>query len=467
MSTTRSTTTDVVHIVAYPFPSAGHIIPLLDLTHHLLTRGVNVTVLVTPSNVHLLQPYLSAHPSSLKHFVLPAPEIILPPPPPQKRLSLVIRSLRDLHYPILLKWFKSQPNPPVAIISDFFLGWTHHLASELAVPHVVFSPSGAFGMSVAFSMCRDPPKNDDPEDIDFKVSLPKIPNSPIYPWWQIAAHYKIGKEDDTDLEFYRNTMLANLASWGFVFNSFAELERVYLDHMKKELGNDRVWAVGPVLPPEDDLVGAATRGGASSMPCHQLMTWLDSRQDNSIVYVCFGSRAVLTSKQLEVLRAALECSGVHFILCARGPEGEDDQEQGFEDRVEGRGLVIKGWAPQVAILNHRAVGAFLTHCGWNSVLEGLVAGVVMLTWPMGAEQFTNASLLVEQLGVGIRAGEGTQNIPDSKELAQLLVSSIDGTRPQSVRAKELSDAALGAVKGGSSDKDLDDLVKQFGDIKKF
>ena len=101
------------------------------------------------------------------------------------------------------------------------------------------------------------------------------------------------------------------------------------------------------------------------------------------------------------------------------------------------------------------------------MLEGLVAGVVMLTWPMGAEQFTNASLLVDQLGVGIRAGEGTQNIPDSKELAQLLVSSIDGTRPQSVRAKVLSDAALGAVKGGSSDKDLDDLVKQFGDIKKF
>ena len=132
-----------------------------------------------------------------------------------------------------------------------------------------------------------------------------------------------------------------------------------------------------------------------------------------------------------------------------------------------RGLVIKGWAPQVAILRHRAVGSFLTHCGWNSVLEGLISGVVMLTWPMGADQFTNALLLVDQLGVAIRAGEGTQNIPDSYELARLLVLSLDRIKSQNIRTKELSDAALSAVKGGSSNKDLDELIKQLANIKKL
>ncbi|KAK7826135.1 udp-glycosyltransferase 89b2, partial [Quercus suber] len=346
-----------------------HIIPLLDLTHLLLTRGLNVTVLVTPSNVHLLEPYLSTHPSSLKHLVLPALVPDITPTPPHKRLLAIMRALRDLHYPFLLQWFQSHPSPPVAIISDFFLGWTHHLACELKVPRLCFSPSGAFGMSVAFSMCRDPPKNNDPgEDINFQISLPMVPNSPTYPWWQIPPYYRNDLEADPDWEFHRNSMLANFESWGIVFNSFASLESVYFDHLKREVGHNRVWAVGPVLPLEGDVIGSATRGGASSVPCHKLMMWLDARLDNSVVYVCFGSRAVLTSKQLNVLATALECSGVHFILCARVP---DDQV------------------------------------------------------------------------------------------------SLDKIKPQNVRAKELSDAALSAVKGGSSDKDLDELIKQLADIKKL
>ena len=119
----------------------------------------------------------------------------------------------------------------------------------------------------------------------------------------------------------------------------------------------------------------------------------------------------------------------------------------------------------MAILRHRAVGSFLTHCGWNSVLGGLISGVVMLTWPMGAKQFTNALLLVDQLDVAIRASAGTRNIPDSNELARLLVLSLDRIKPQNVRAKELSDEALNAVKGGSSDKDLDELINQLANIK--
>jgi UDP:flavonoid glycosyltransferase YjiC (YdhE family) len=461
-----------VHIVVYPYPTAGHIIPILDLTQRLLTRGLTVTVLVTTNNLPLLDPYISSHPSSLNHLVLPAPDIA---PPQQNRFLANMRALRDLHYPILLQWFQSHSSPPVAILSDFFLGWTHHLARELGVPRLVFSPSGAFGMSVAFSMCRDPPKNDDPQNIDFLVSLPRIPSSPVYPWWQVPQQYRVGVEGDPDWEFYKKNMLANTASWGLVFNSFMELERVYFDHLKREVGHDRVWAVGPVLPPDDgDLKQPANRGGASSVPCHEVMTWLESRPVNSVVYVCFGSHAVLNSKQMDVVAAALEVSGVQFILCVREPAGQqqhasDDHgviPDGFEDRVDGRGLVIKGWAPQVAILRHRAVGAFLTHCGWNSVLEGIAAGVVMLTWPMGAEQFMNSRLLVEQLGVGIPVGGGRQNIPESTELARLLGISVVGGRPERVRAKELSDAALTAGRGGSSHQALDEIAKLLADYRK-
>ncbi|XP_062160050.1 UDP-glycosyltransferase 89B2-like [Alnus glutinosa] len=458
-----SSTTAGPHILAYPYPDSGHIIPLLDLIHRLLARGLTVTVLINPDNLPLLHPLLSIHPSSIQPLVLSAPEVH---DPPRKTRVAKVRAMSELYYPILLQWFRSHPSPPVAIISDYFLGWTHHLACELGVRRLVFSPSGAFGFSVLSSVWRDLPKPIDPNDMGSPISFPKIPHSPDFPWRQISRHYRNGKEGDPDWELFRSDMLDDIASWGIVFNSFAELERVYLQHLRAELGHDRVWAVGPLLPPEDSLIGLAKRGGSSSLPCHEVMTWLGARHDNSVVYVCFGSRTSLTRKQMDVLVDALEHSRVQFILCVgvgRGRHVGDDVgaiPEGFEDRVEGRGLVIKGWAPQVAILRHRAVGAFLTHCGWNSVLEGLDAGVVMLTWPMGADQFTNAKLLVEQLGVGIRAGEDMENIPESTELSRLLAESVNATRPERVRVKKLSDAALGAIKGGSSDKDLDELVKR-------
>ncbi|KAK4844447.1 hypothetical protein QYF36_020326 [Acer negundo] len=163
---------------------------------------------------------------------------------------------------------------------------------------------------------------------------------------------------------------------------------------------------------------------------------------------------------MDELAAGLEKSGVHFTLYVRQPKEKQvagdygEISSGFEDRVAGRGYIIKGWAPQVSILRHPAVGTFLTHCG--------SAGVMMLTWPMGAEQFLNAQLLVEQLRVGIRVGEGNQNIPESGVLAE----AVNGTRPERFRAKELHDAVLGAVaKGGSSDKHLKDFVDSLYELK--
>lgn len=258
-------------------------------------------------------------------------------------------------------------------------------------------------------------------------------------------------------------MLENTPSWGIVFNSFTELEPVYIDHMKKEAGHDRVWAVGPLLPSSDD-VDASERGGSSSVPAQDLLTWLDQRPDRSVVYVCFGSRTSLTRKQVGSLAAGLECSKVHFVWCIRTDDHCEEMTilKGYEDRVADRGFVIKGWAPQVSILRHKAVGAFVTHCGWNSVLEGISAGVVMLTWPMGADQFSNATLLVDQLGVGIRVGEGTRNIPESDELAKILNESVEECWAEKV--KELRDAALYAVKEGSSKRALDDLVKRLSEL---
>lgn len=193
------------------------------------------------------------------------------------------------------------------------------------------------------------------------------------------------------------------------------------------------------------------------------MAWLDACPAGTVVYVCFGSQAALNSSQTAALAAALEQSGTRFVWCLReSPAGAAAAYGGapeeFEERTAGRGLVIRGWAPQVAILGHPAVGAFLTHCGWNSALEGIIAGVALLTWPMSADQFATAKLLAE-VGAAARACEGPDSVPDPDELARAIADSVGGRSSEAAASGRLRKKALQAVaEGGSSYDDLRDLV---------
>jgi len=124
--------------------------------------------------------------------------------------------------------------------------------------------------------------------------------------------------------------------------------------------------------------------------------------------------------------------------------------------------VIRGWAPQVAVLRHRAVGWFVTHCGWNSVLESCAAGVALLAWPMAADQFVNARLLVDEVGVAVPVSwGGLGTAPAADEVARVLdVAVVSGQRRDVVaRAKELAEEATAVVsEGGASRRQLEELL---------
>ncbi|XP_021834124.1 UDP-glycosyltransferase 89C1-like [Prunus avium] len=164
---------------------------------------------------------------------------------------------------------------------------------------------------------------------------------------------------------------ASLESWGLILNSFTELETQELELVKKFMKHDRVWAFGPLLPVQSSPIGKNERVGltiGSFVPAHEVIKWLDSHHgDLSIVYVAFGSQITMNRRQMEAVASALEESGALFIWVVRAlmkgtDVDEEDQSMipyGFGDRVERRGLVIKGWAPQDEILRHRAVGSYL------------------------------------------------------------------------------------------------------------
>ncbi|XP_022735224.1 UDP-glycosyltransferase 89C1-like [Durio zibethinus] len=429
------------HIWVIAFPACGHILPLVDLTHQLLLRGLTVTILVTPKNLCYLNPLLSLHSPNVKTLVFPFPPHSPLPPGVEQMQDLPISFVPDIAnalgklYDPLFQWFQTHTSPPVAILSDILLSsWTTKLASHLNIPNISFIPFNVAAVSFWFD---------------------NLNNSG---------------------SFYREAFTASIQSRGLVFNSFKELEGVKLDMIKEKFTrNDRVWAVGPLLPVKAGDNGLNERGGPSSIPQDQVMAWLDScKQNKSVVYVGFGSQITLTKQQMKAIASALEESGVRFIWAVKDPMknvevGGDDQSiipNGFEDRVAGKGLVIKGWAPQVAILRHRAVGSYLTHCGWNSALEAILAGILLLAWPMQADHFHITKLLADEFGVAIRVCKGLKSIPDATKLARIFVDSTSMTQPERIRAMELKKNALNAIrKGGTSYQALDKLVEELSSNK--
>ncbi|KAL5828567.1 hypothetical protein ACOSQ3_018035 [Xanthoceras sorbifolium] len=453
------------HVLVFPYPAQGHMLALLDLTHQLALKHISITILVTPKNLPILTPLLDTHPT-IQTLVLPFPSHPSIPVGVENVKELgnsgnypFIHALGQLSDPII-HWFRSHPNPPVAIISDFFLGWTQHLAHHLNIIRINFYSVGTFLASVN-DYCWN--HMDTVRSLG-AVEFHNLPRSPVFKQEHLPSVFRRYKESDPVSEFVKDSMIANTSSWGWICNSFQVLEGEYLDYLRRKIGHGRVFGVGPL-----SLVGpeSTTRGDPISNSSDYAMKWLDECPDGSVVYVCFGSQKPLHRKQMEALALGLEKSEVRFLWVVKtGMTGQAEEEygsvlSGFEDRVKGRGLVVKGWVPQVSILNHKAVGGFLSHCGWNSVLESIVGGVMILGWPMEADQFVNAKLLVEDLGVAIRVCEGDETVPDSEELGRVIAECLNGYGEVKVRAKEVKEKAIEAVRnGGSSMTDLDKLVQQ-------
>ncbi|KAK4423654.1 UDP-glycosyltransferase 89A2 [Sesamum alatum] len=467
-----------VHILVFPFPAQGHMLALLDLAHQLSLRALTITILVTPRNLPILSPLLSANPS-IQTLVFPFPSDPSIPPGVENLKDLgnhgnmpFIAALSRLQDPII-QWFKSHSNPPVALLSDSFLGWTHHLADQLGIPRIAFYSHGA----LAFAVFEHLWANSEAIKPGIEMKFQDLPGAPSFTWGQLPSLFRgymesVCRNDRTsvDLDLIKASMIANGLSWASVFNSFEDLEDVFLEYLRKKMGHPRVYSVGPI-----NLVGGSEKLRVGDEKCESndgVFDWLDQCEDGSVLYVCFGSQKFLKKAQMEALAIGLERSGVRFIwvvkhLTAQQVEdGYGSVPNGFEGRVMDRGFIIDGWAPQTSILSHRAVSGFLSHCGWNSVLEATAAGVMILGWPMEADQFLNARLLVEYKGAAVLVCEGGDTVPDATELARKIAESMHGDAVEGVRANELRNKALEAIKvGGSSTRDLDELVQELTQLK--
>ncbi|XBJ07444.1 hypothetical protein VPH35_012963 [Triticum aestivum] len=173
------------------------------------------------------------------------------------------------------------------------------------------------------------------------------------------------------------------------------------------------YAVGPIFPTGFAPCAVATSMWAESNYSH----WLDAQPLGSVLYISFGSYAHVTKQELHEIAGGVLASGARFLWVMRpdivSSDDPDPLPEGFAAASAGRGLVVpwcclmthKYRGSIVEVLSHAALDGFLMHCGWNSVLESVWAGVPMLCFPLLTDQFTNRRLIVREWHVGMPIGD--------------------------------------------------------------
>lgn len=219
-----------------------------------------------------------------------------------------------------------------------------------------------------------------------------------------------------------------------LFNSFSKLESCALDLLRSNLSVP-FYSIGSLVP--DDV--------AVDDPCYK---WLDFHPKCSVLYVSLSSFLPLSSEEIQELAAGLQMSGHPFLWVVRDSIYS-------QELVGEKGLVVP-WCYQPRVLCHPSIGGFLTHCGWNSTLEGIRAGVPMLTFPLIWDQYPNSKLIVDDWQVGLRLKDEKRDIIVREEVASIIGRLMDlGTeeskelRGRVAELKEKSHAAL-REKGSSA-----------------
>ncbi|KAJ7013474.1 scopoletin glucosyltransferase-like [Populus alba x Populus x berolinensis] len=384
-------------------------------------RGVKATIISTPLNAPVFSKAVErdgqqGHDISIRIIKFPSAEAGLPEG--CENLSCInswdmhanfLKAMSMLQQPIEQLLEECHPH---CLVADMTFTWATEVADKLRIPRLYFNGTD-----------------------QIKTTRQ-----------QLAEYLK----QTTEHEFTKmvnQISESEAGSYGVLVNSFHELEPAYCEHYRKVMGR-KAWHIGPLSLCNRNIEDKAERGNTAS---------------------------IVPAAQLREIALALEASGQNFIWVVRKGElrkHEDKEEwlpEGFERRMEGKGLIIRGWAPQVLILDHNAVGGFMTHCGWNSTLEAVTAGVPLVTWPLYAEQFDNEKLITDVLKIGIGVGALEWSRYPKKilvrkdDMEKAIVQLMVGEEAEEIRnrARELQEMARNAMEeGGSSYSDLTALLEE-------
>ncbi|XP_052191979.1 hydroquinone glucosyltransferase-like [Diospyros lotus] len=463
------------HVAILPSPGMGHLIPLAEFAKRLfLCHGFHVTFIVpTLGPLSASQKaFLDALPAGITHLLLPP--VSLDDLPANAKIETQISLTVARSLPSLYKVFKSlvDSSEVAALVVDLFATDAFDVAVEFKVSPYVFFPSTAMCLSLCFHL----PKLDQAVTCEYR-DLPepvRIPGCIPVHGRDLFDPVHDRKNDAYKWILHHSTRF-RLAE-GIIVNSFEDLEPGSLRVLQDQgTGNPPIYPVGP-------LVQMAGGGGVDGSGC---LRWLDDQPNGSVLFISFGSGGTLSYDQLIELAFGLEMSEQRFMWVVRSPNDEVANAnyftvhstkdpfaflpKGFLERTKGLGLVVPSWAPQAQILRHRSAGGFLSHCGWNSVLESIINGVPLIAWPLYAEQKMNAVMLTEDIKVALRPKAGENELVGRAEIARVVKSLIEGEQGKELRSRmrDLKDASGKVLAdGGPSARSLAELAEMWKKKKK-
>ncbi|KAG5533461.1 hypothetical protein RHGRI_027587 [Rhododendron griersonianum] len=272
----------------------------------------------------------------------------------------------------------------------------------------------------------------------------------------LSSFLRVGDLSDKDAQF-----LINGASQAhrtrMILNTFDELEGPALAHIRSQCPN--IYTVGPL---HEHLKTRLT----SMIPPNNLkkedmgcIAWLDAQPLRSVIYVSFRSIIVMSNDQIMELWHGLKNSGKRFLWALPNTVDKEWKNQIPPELLEdsSRKGYIVAWAPQGDVLDHKAVGGFLTHCGWNSTLESIVAGVPMICWPCFGDQQCISRLIAEVWKIGLDMKDTCDRVIIEKMIKELMdTRRVEFTQSVDQIAKLAKNAVS---KGGSSYINLDRLIE--------
>ncbi|KAL5707433.1 7-deoxyloganetin glucosyltransferase [Ranunculus cassubicifolius] len=238
-----------------------------------------------------------------------------------------------------------------------------------------------------------------------------------------------------------------------MFTSFEELELQVITSLKNIL-QVPVYSVGPLIP-------HTTLDSTANDNLEDYFGWLDSQPAESVLYISLGSFLSVSREQMEEIIQGIRESGVRYLWVARG-----DMTSRIREACGEMGLVVP-WCDQLKVLCHSSVGGFWTHCGWNSTLEGVYAGVPMLTFPIFFDQVPDQKLIVDDWKIGMKVKKvATDILVGRREISKIVQKfmDLDGSESRELRrhSSEIKERCRQALaEGGSSKANLDAFSKRF------